>query len=444
MKRNCRHLLFLLFLLSALVAAPFRSAQAAPGDLDLDFGTGGLVITSIGDYNDTGSAVAIQSDGKILVVGYSNTPYGNAIALVRYNTDGNLDNSFGTNGKVAIPFGSSSAIGNAVAIQSDGKIVVAGDTFHAFALARYNSNGSLDTTFDTDGLVSTPFGSSEDYGQAIAIQSDGKIVVAGKTGVGIGSVFALARYNSNGSLDTTFDTDGKVTTHIGIGYNIANAVAIQSDGKIVAAGDAYNGTISPADFALARYNTNGSLDTTFGTDGKVTTNIFGYDYCHAVAIQSDGKIVLAGHSDSPNNVGAAFSLARYNTNGSLDTTFGTDGKVTTSIGSISSVGNAVAIQHGGKIVVVGTSYDSSNSDFALARYNINGSLDTTFGTDGLVTTPFGSGDVRGNAVAIQSDNKIVVAGEYNLNDGYYDFALARYEAEPPPTPTPIYLPLVVR
>src|SRR6185503_10246187 len=181
------------------------------------------------------------------------------------------------------------AYGFAVTIQPNGKIIVAGASWGVnnddFALARYNSNGSLDTTFDTDGKTTTPIGSGDDYGRAVALQSDGKIVVAGTSFNGSNNDFALARYNSTGSLDTTFDTDGKVTTSFGSGEDFGRGVAIQSDGKIVVAGH------SDGKFALTRYNNNGSLDMTFDTDGKVTTTIGAGDFGFAVALQPDGKIL---------------------------------------------------------------------------------------------------------------------------------------------------------
>ncbi len=187
-----------------------------------------------------------------------------------------------------------------MAIQSDGKIVVAEPYNNGsdldFAVARYNSDGSLDTSFDGDGKVTTDIDSG-DAALAMVIQSDGKILLAGYGG-GY-KYFALARYNSDGSLDNTFGTGGKVTTDIGGSYDLVYDIAIQSDGKIIVTGDSYNGNY---DFALARYTSNGSLDLSFDGDGKVTTPIGGgNDYAYDIAIQSDGKIVVAGYSDNGSN-----------------------------------------------------------------------------------------------------------------------------------------------
>ena len=225
------------------------------------------------------------------------------------------------------------------------------------------------------------------------------------------SLFSTANpANANGSLDTSFDTEGKVTTALGSAGNGAQSVAIQSDGKIVVAGSSNDNDVSGDDFALARYNTDGSLDTSFDTDGKVTTAIgSSNDRAYSVAIQSNGKIVVAGNS-SNGGFNTVFALARYNTDGSLDTSFDTDGKITTAIGSATDTAYSVAIQSDGKIVAAGYSYNGSNNDFALARYNTDGSLDTSFDTDGKITTAIGLEADLAQSVAIQSDGKIVAAG----------------------------------
>ncbi len=400
-------------------------AQAAPGDLDPSFGNGGKVVTSISGSNAYASDIAIQSDGKIVAVGNSGSVNTSKFTLARYNTDGSLDITFGTGGIVATPIGDR-AYALAVAIQSDGKIVAVGFTYATtdFVLVRYNTNGSLDTTFGTGGIVRTSFAAYPGKDAAlsdIAIQSDGKIVAVG----GIydyneyESSFALVRYNTNGSPDTSFGTGGMVTTQFDSSENGASSVAIQSDGKIVAAGSSGNSR-----FALARYNTDGSLDSTFGIGGKVVTSIGGNTAgASDIAIQSDGKIVAAGISYSSGN-SYKFALARYNTNGSLDTTFGTGGIVVTLVGE-SGYAEAVAIQSNGKIVVAGDSRIGNINNFALARYNTDGSLDTSFGTGGKILTPIGSGGAGARSVAIQPNGRIVAAG-YSRNGTTNDFALVRY------------------
>jgi phospholipase C len=406
---------------------------AHPGDLDPSFGTGGKVATAVG----FASAVALQEDGKIVAAGHTDTDTGTqgVFALARYNPNGSLDATFGTAGTVttAFPsyFGSYDAA-YALALQGDGKIVAAGNTGHgksAFALARYNPNGSLDATFGTGGKVTTAFGTSYDAAYALALQEDGKIVAVGDTDTGTQGAFALARYNPNGSLDATFGTGGKVTTVFGTSYDAAYALALQGDGKIVAAGSTQTATQPPVHtFALARYNPNGSLDATFGTGGRVTT-AFGTSgsSANAIALQTDGKIVAAGDTDTGTQ--GAFALARYNSDGSLDATFGTGGRVTTAFGTSGSSAYAVSLQGDGKIVTAGVTETAPGEYvFALARYSPDGNLDATFGTDGTVTTAFGTIAAEAFGVALQGDGKIVAAGltEPATTATPYTFALARY------------------
>ncbi|MGO8714932.1 MAG: delta-60 repeat domain-containing protein [Smithella sp.] len=402
------------------------ASSSVSGSLDTTFGTGGIVTTPIGSYDAYAYALGIQSDGRILAAGYSSNGSNYDFALVRYNTNGSLDTTFGTGGTVTTPIGSGNAIANALGIQSDGNIVATGSSYNGsnydITLVRYKTNGSLDTTFGTGGIVTTPIGSYDAYAYALAIQSDGRIVVSGYSSNGSNYDFALVRYNTDGSLDTTFGTGGIVITPMGSGYDIAYALAIQSDGRILAAGNSYNG--SNYNFALVRYNTNGSLDTTFGTGGIVTTPIgTGDSEALALGIQSNGNILAAGKSFNGSHYD--FTLVRYSTNGSLDTTFGTSGIVTTPIGNYDSYAIALGIQSDGNILAAGKSPDGSNNDFALVRYNTNGSLDTTFGTGGIVTTPVGNGADYANALVIQSDGNILAAGK-SLNGSHYDFTLVRY------------------
>ncbi|MBN3924983.1 DUF4347 domain-containing protein [Nostoc sp. NMS4] len=402
----------------------------AAGELDTTFAIGGKL---------SGSAysVAIQSDGKILAVGYSymvhdglNAP---DFALARYNPDGSVDNSFGNAGTVTTHVGSASDNAYSVTLQSDGKIVVAGyswDTTQSnqpdFALARYNTNGSLDTSFGNGGKLITNFG--QDFGHKVLVQLDGKIILAGYIGNGSRD-YVLVRYNTDGTIDSSFGNGGKVNGTNGY------AAAILSDGKIVIAGGANSGTNN--DFALARYNSNGSLDTSFGNGGRVLTPIgASFDTANTIAIQSDGKIVVAGYAWSVWNGSNQedFAIARYNANGSLDTSFGNGGKVIAPVSfSTNDRATSLTIQSNGKIVVAGYVENGNNRDTVLLAYTSNGTLDTSFGTNGQVITPIKSNYEGANVVATQSDGNIVVVGN---NNGY--FAVARYlgvSNEIPPTPS---------
>jgi uncharacterized delta-60 repeat protein len=340
---------------------------------------------------------------------------------------GELDPTFSGDGKVLTDFG---ALDNAndVAIQPDGKIVAAGATRVGtnplnFALARYNPGGSLDPSFDGDGKVVTNFGSDLDSVLGVAIQADGKIVAAGFTDAGVNPAnFALARYNPDGSLDPTFAGDGTLVTDFG-DFDFANEVAIQADGKIVAAGVS---SLTDDNFALARYNPDGSLDPSFDGDGRVVTDFGGFigdDRAEAVAIQADGKIVAAGQASAGTNP-LNFALARYNPGGSLDSSFDGDGRVVTDFGAGDSA-SGVAIQVDGKVVAAGfTSNGDNPRNFALARYNPDGTRDPSFDGDGRVRTDFGSSEMA-SGVALQADGKIVAAGASGAF-GARDFALARY------------------
>jgi uncharacterized delta-60 repeat protein len=287
-----------------------------------------------------------------------------------------------------------------------------------FALARYNSDGWLDTGFSGDGRQTTTFGSAfvSAWANAVAIHGNGKIVAVG--GMGGARDFALARYNPNGSLDTSFSGDGRQTTDFGADDE-ARGVAIQADAKIVAVGR------GRGDFATARYNPNGSLDPTFSGDGKQATDFGSIDEAHGIAIQADGKIIAAGLGGG-GATGNDFALARYNPNGSLDLAFSNDGKLRTDFGFGAVDGaNGVALQSSGRIVAAGfAGGGATGDDFALARYNPNGSLDPTFSGDGRRRTNFGATDVA-RGVAVQADGKIIAAGRGRIGVGD-DFALARY------------------
>jgi uncharacterized delta-60 repeat protein len=422
-RRAARRLLLAACVLAVLL---IPAAQATPGALDPSFGTGGKLTTAFGAGGAGAGALAVQPDGKLVAAGNGYNGFNQDFALARYNPDGSPDTSFNGTGKVTTAFGSDGEYAYALALQPDGKLVAAGESDNGsnydFALARYNPDGSLDTGFNGTGKVTTAIGSGDDDAYALALQPDGKLVAAGISDNGFQSVFALARYNPNGSLDSSFNGTGIVTTAIGSDGDYAYALALQPDGKLVAAGESYNG--SDDVFALARYNPDGSPDTSFNGTGIVTTTFGGdHDHANALALQPDGKLVAAG--ESHNGSDDVIALARYNPNGSLDTSFNGTGKVTTAIGSARDVAAALALQPDGKLVAAGHSNNGSNSDFALARYNPNGSLDTSFNGTGTVTTAIGSSADGALALALQADGKPVAAG-YSWNGSNYDFALVRY------------------
>ncbi len=406
--------------LTSALMLEIRLTEAAAGDLDPTFGNGGKVTTDFSNTSDTANGVVIQPDGKIVAAGGGDSTIG-SIAVSRYNPNGALDTTFDGDGKA-----STAAVisvygtGREVALQSDGKIVVAGEggpvgqSDFDFILVRFNSNGSLDTTFNSSGIVVTRFSTNDDDAYAIAIQPDGKIVVGGQTFItGGSSVFALARYNSNGTLDTTFGDNGKLTTTFAAFGNRVESLLIQDDNKIIAAGVRN----------LARYLPDGTLDATFGTGGRVLVNLSGLSI-KAAALQPDGNIVIAGAATPVQFLD--FAVIRLTSEGVFDTTFNMNGRAFLDFGTTNDHAESLLLQPDGKIVLVGYSGILEGSDFALARFNANGSTDTSFGDLGKLTTDFLNGNDVANGAAIQTDGKIVAVGRSGLNSPPADFAVARY------------------
>ena len=437
-------------LLVGQVAALSPSANATPGDLDPSFGTGGKVLTEIPpDFIAQAQALVLQPDSKILAVGSAPGGRGVSIfALARYDPDGSLDSTFGGGGVVTTDFGDGGVFGagaTAVALQTDGRIIAAGSSFGDFALARYNPDGSLDSTFGSGGRVTIGFGFSDEAARAVTVDPDGKIRVAGlRRPFDLTTIdFALARLNADGSLDSTFGAGGTVVSPFGPSNGTTIfAEMFQPDGKILAAGIAFADFApggSNGDFALARYNTDGSVDTSFGTSGRLTTDfaVGSEDEARAVAMQPDGRIVAAGSSGGF----PEFALARYNPDGSLDISFGVGGKVTTSVFSVAQA-RAVAVEASGDIVAAGSGFIGGVcfGDFALVRYTAAGGLDSGFGTGGTVITDFAGGDDCANALALQLDGRIVAAG-FATDGSNFDFGLARYLGA---TPTALAVTIEIR
>ncbi|MCX5192809.1 calcium-binding protein [Streptomyces sp. NBC_00249] len=408
----------------ALVLGLPGVATAAPGDLDPAFSGDGKVVTNVTGFENIAGMV-VQPDGKIVTVGdgYFDETSGDFV-LVRYNTDGSLDTTFGGDGIVNTDFDINNDEARALTLQPDGKIVAVGGStnwggYGTWASARYNTDGTLDTSYGDGGKALTDIDvDAIETALAVVVQPNGALVLGGSS---FGR-WTVARLTSTGALDPSFDGDGFVITDFGsAGCCGVNDLALQSDGRIVAAG-------TSSGFALARYNTDGSLDATFDGDGKVTTG-FG-NYARGVALQPDGRIVAAGVA------GNQFALARFTANGAFDPTFDGDGRVTTNFGPENGGAADVALQSDGRIVAAG----SYATDFALARYNTNGSPDLGFDGDGRLTTDFGGVDDQATSVALQTDGKILAAGLAGEAISFSaDRAVARYLGgggiEPPPPTT---------
>ena len=407
--------------LPAIMASYIEPANF-DGLLDATFGSNGFVTTNIPPLTQWKiNTAALQTDNRIVVGGEIFNP-GLAhacTALARYNVNGSLDTTFGTNGTISTSLFNSNTT-TAVLLQLDNKIVSIGHANNGtdnFALIRYNSDGTLDSTFNGTGIATTLIGTSATAYTGL-LQPDGKIIAAG-IAIDGAPLFALTRYNPDGTPDTTFNTTGHVTTAIP-GFNISelNAVLLQPDGKIIAIGYVFNPGEGVDYFALIRYESDGTVDTTFGDNGIVTTHIptFGNCITKAAVLQSDGKIIALGYAE---NVHSYFALVRYNSNGTVDTTFGTDGAVTTDI-LAGAQANAGLIQSDNKIIAVGFASNGIHAYFTLTRYTTHGALDSTFGTNGIVTSiPAGMNTCQATAALLQPNNNIIAAGWSNNGDDFF-------------------------
>ncbi len=327
---------------------------------------------------------------------------------------GDVDVTFGGTGTVMTDFAAASDEGRGVAIQPDGKIVVAGHATTGagvdFAVARYLPSGTLDTGFGSGGKVTTPIGSGADYGRSMVLQPDGKIVVAGYAANGVDDDFALVRYQADGALDATFGSGGKVTTAMGSGEDRAIAVVLQADGRIVLAG--FSGVGGAYDYAVARYQADGTLDASFGAGGKVITPVgTDADWAYGMAVQEDGKIVVGGESRVTISGGGAtlrYSLVRYLADGTLDGSFGSGGVMVSTVGGRNM---CLALQADGRIVMAGYT-QGAGGGVRLARFDASGALDGSFGGAGIVDTrsPGGSNPQVARSVVVQGDGKIVIGG----------------------------------
>ncbi len=423
---------------------PVVQAAGQAGALDSTFNGNGKIITRITGVKKnlfligSASAVAMQTDGKIVVAGQGSTgtgPGANFMA-VRYKPNGKQDSSFGTNGQVNIPqFRTREDFDgvycNGVALQANGEIVLAGDVpgyyYNSFEMVRYTPAGAV------AGAFTTAFYSSDDdheHSKAVAIQADGKIVQAGditnETFLGL-SKFALTRYLADGTKDSSFGINSKVITKVGaVTENSGNALAIQPDGKILLAGTVYQHAQQAdypedsGDVTVLRYKPDGTLDSTFGINGVVVTDLNGNDEGNAVVLQASGKIVVAGTTNAAGT--EDFAMIRYTGDGKIDSTFGLNGAVISNLGG-NDTGSSVALQHDQKIIVAGTSNASGKANFTVVRYTKDGTPDSSFGTNGIAMVDFG-GDATQHGLTIQADGGIVVVGNYQ-----FKFAVARFKGD---------------
>ncbi len=413
------------------VLAPAHAVAASAGSLDPAFGDGGRVDRDFGDdLAEQGVAFAIQADGKLLVAGHQTGEGPSRFAVARYLANGDFDQGFGDHGHALIDAGpNSDATG--VAVTAGGKIVLGGNAGDGdFAVVRLRSNGDPDTGFNHTGVMTFGFGSgSADEAFAVAVQADGKIVIAGSAHRNGTTDFAVARVRTDGTLDPGFSGDGKVKTAFGSSVDQrAQGLAVLHDGRVAVFGESHQGGGRGADFSLAVYRANGTLDPQFSGDGRVITDFGGGEFGYKVAEDADGKMVVAGETDTGDS-NCDWALARYKPGGSLDPSFGGDGRVVTSFGSRCDIASGLMLQRDGKVIGAGSRSDADSFDTAVVRYLLNGHLDHSFSGDGKVVTLFAGGNSEFWGAAETRSGKIVAGGRVlRLSGGSTNFALARYIA----------------
>lgn len=424
----------ILYFLSIGTTSMVWAVSGQPGTLDASWASAspigpGKVITQVGGGADVAKASALQPDGKVLIAGYCTGLSNNDFCALRYNVDGTPDNTFGTDGKVISPVANRDDLAAAIALQPDGRAVLAGQckvegSINVFCALRYNHDGTLDTSFGSGGTLTSSVSGSV---SAVAVQADGKLVFAGEcSGSNGNSHFCALRYHANGSIDVNFGAAGKATSTIGSSGSFSTALALQADGKLLLAGQCLGPTSNSAS-CLLRYDANGAIDVTFGAGGLVVNDQNSIFYTNALVLQPDGRVTLAGtcFGNTPD-----FCAQRYNANGTLDTTFGTAGKATTAVGGVDDYATAIALQPDAKLVVAGNCTGVNNRDFCAVRYHSDGTLDMAFGNGGKVITPVGTGDDSVVAVLVQPDGKLALVGNCTPYASFYDFCAVRYDGGP--------------
>jgi uncharacterized delta-60 repeat protein len=459
LKRNL--LILIILIMFAVPLFHVSVLEATPGTLDTSFGTNGITTTplSSGAYSVSASAMVLQSDGKIVVVGtvrHNANPYISYWVLARYKTDGSLDSNFGGNGNGTINtkigyyayYNGPISQANGIAVQPDGKIVVVGYAYvngsYRIAVARYLPSGTPDASFgpySNGSLVVQSPGGSYAFAYAVAVQpSDNKILLVGQAYVSGSYEYALVRLTTSGAPDSGFGTNGFVTTLIGYSsypggnvYDSATELAVQPNGNIVVAGSVslgYSGGLG-----MARYTTGGILDSSFGDNGNgtITTQLAGFNSYGAssyitvsgIAYQPDGKLIIAGTAQyyAGNGYFTGPILFRFKTDGTLDPTFGVNGIAASNFGS--NVASGLVIQSDGKFVLAGSAKVGVSVQIALTRFTSNGTIDTGFGQGGMQMVPSGATTILPVGMANMTDGRIVVAG--TSASGYSTgFAVARF------------------
>jgi uncharacterized delta-60 repeat protein len=426
------------FILFAFWGLPFMLFAQTQGSLDATFGTNGKVVTAVTSLNDKSKDLLVQPDGKIIVGGEVSIVFGDTVymALIRYNSNGSIDNSFGVNGKVLTNFANVSCSLKALALQPDGKIVAVGYTLDKaitantktdFAIVRYNANGSLDTSFDGDGRVTTDFDSAIDIAYALAIQTDGKIVVAGDSRQGLKMQSVMARYNANGSLDLSFNATGKVFTTLvsDNDYQLYTVTVLQDNNILLGKRTWSNGQYQLIATEMLKFNANGIPDLTFGTYSGRLSEV-AQSPIHKVL--RSGKILIASMLFNPIE-GTSIQLLRYNSNGKKDSTYGNQGIIISRFPNPAVSVTDFIEQKDGRIAVLArfsTFVPGEPDSFGLVRYNYDGSLDRTFGINGKAAFKQTFQDEYYNKLTIQNDGKLVACGTHTELSNKFNFVVSRF------------------
>ncbi|TBW40515.1 hypothetical protein E0E54_00185 [Azotobacter chroococcum] len=396
----------------------------------------GKMLVDVAGHDDLSLALALQADSRVLLAGhsYDTGSRNHDFSLVRLNADGTLDTGFGSLGKARFDIAQDYDEGRSLSVQPDGRILLAGHSYtsdsgtYDFSVIRLNADGSLDTGFGDNGKVTVDIAGRYDQVNVLAVQPDGRILIAGYAGNGTDYDLSVIRLNADGSLDTGFGNGGKAIFYEA-GFDYGYGLALQPDGKILLSG------LASSDFGVIRLNADGSLDTGFGTGGKVRVDVGGEtDIGRSLSVQPDGKILMAGYSydTSGDYYHYNFSLIRLNADGSLDTAFGDGGKAIVDIAGSNDQGYSLALQEDGKILLAGSSYNpgSGSYEFSVIRLNADGSLDTGFGGDGKVSVDIARDYDSGHSLAVQPDGRILISGSsYNPVSRHYDFSVIRLNAD---------------
>ncbi len=414
------------------VCAGSSRSFAAPGALDLTFNGSGSTNVAMGAGNTFGRALAVQPDTKVLLGGYTHNGTNFDFAVARFLADGSRDTAFGQGGEVITSVSGGDDYGLCIAVQSDGKFLLAGYSENAgireMSIVRYQIDGALDESFGTGGKQLIQAGQSRSSAWSLVITHDGKILLAGWTDEGGRDVFASIRLNTNGTLDSSFGNSGKITTAVGSVSSSGRGIAIQNDGKVIIGGFAtIEGSI---DFAVARYDSNGLLDTTFADSGiaLIPVGNSSTDYAYSALIQSDSKIVIAGSSSI--NGTADFAMVRLDQNGYLDQGFGVGGKVTADFQTDNDFALKVTAQLDGKLILIGSARVQGAANIAVARFHTDGTPDLGFGNGGKVVTPVSATSNASWDVAVTPNGRISVSG-WSQIDSRFQMTLVRYVGTKP-------------